>query len=44
MGGTAGLRAAGGALGVGRATRSSVITSFLLIIIVGYFMTSLFYS
>ena len=39
-----GLRASGGALGVGRATRSCVISSFLLIIIVGYYMTSLFYS
>ena len=33
-----------GAVGVGRATRSSVITSFLLILIVGYFITSLFYN
>jgi phospholipid/cholesterol/gamma-HCH transport system permease protein len=44
VGCAAGLRASQGAIGVGRATRSSVITSFLLIIIVGYFMTSLFYS
>ncbi len=41
---SAGLRASGGAIGVGRATRSSVIHCFLLIIIVGYYMTSFFYS
>ena len=33
-----------GAVGVGRATRNSVISSFLLILIVGYFITSLFYN
>lgn len=33
-----------GAIGVGRATRRSVIASFLIILIVGYFMTSLFYN
>ncbi len=38
------LRASGGAIGVGRATRTSVIKSFLLIIIVGYYMTSILYS
>jgi len=38
-----GLMAKDGALGVGRATRLSVISSFLLILITGYFMTSLFY-
>jgi phospholipid/cholesterol/gamma-HCH transport system permease protein len=32
-----------GAVGVGRATRQAVITSFLLILIVGYFITRLFY-
>jgi len=32
-----------GAVGVGRATRQSVIVSFLLILIVGYFVTRLFY-
>jgi len=32
-----------GAVGVGRATRSSVIVSFLLILISGYFITRLFY-
>lgn len=38
-----GLRAKGGALGVGRATRMTVVQSFLLIIIFGYFVTGLFY-
>jgi phospholipid/cholesterol/gamma-HCH transport system permease protein len=38
-----GLRARGGALGVGRATRLTVVQSFLLIIIFGYFITGLFY-
>lgn len=32
-----------GAVGVGYATRKAVITSFLLILIVGYFVTRLFY-
>lgn len=32
-----------GAVGVGRATRSSVIQSFLLILVIGYFVTRLFY-
>lgn len=44
VGSSAGLRASGGAIGVGRATRSAVIQSFVLIIVVGYFMTSLFYT
>jgi phospholipid/cholesterol/gamma-HCH transport system permease protein len=44
VGSAAGLRASGGAIGVGRATRSSVIQSFVLIIVVGYFLTSLFYT
>jgi phospholipid/cholesterol/gamma-HCH transport system permease protein len=44
VGCAAGLRASGGALGVGRATRTAVIQSFLLIIIVGYYLTSIFYS
>src|SRR5262245_14658135 len=39
-----GLRAQGGAIGVGRATRTAVIQRFLLIIIVGYYLTSFFYS
>lgn len=33
-----------GAVGVGMATRRSVISSFLLILIIGYFITSLFYN
>jgi phospholipid/cholesterol/gamma-HCH transport system permease protein len=38
-----GLRAEGGALGVGRAARSAVLVSFLLILILGYIMTWMFY-
>ncbi len=38
-----GLTASGGALGVGRATRLTVVQSLLLIIIFGYFITGLFY-
>lgn len=38
-----GFAATQGAVGVGRATRSSVIKSFLLILITGYFITRLFY-
>ncbi|MDD4623706.1 MAG: ABC transporter permease, partial [Kiritimatiellae bacterium] len=33
-----------GAVGVGKATRRSVITSFLLILILGYIITRLFYD
>lgn len=44
VGTATGLKATGGAMGVGRATRMSVIVSFLLIIVIGYYMTSLFYS
>jgi phospholipid/cholesterol/gamma-HCH transport system permease protein len=33
-----------GAVGVGRATRRSVITSILLILILGYVITRLFYD
>jgi len=36
-----GLRAGGGAIGVGQATRRSVVTTFLLIIILGYLITFL---
>ncbi len=39
-----GLRASGGAIGVGHATRTSVIACFLMIIISGYVITSLFYG
>ncbi|MDR0993183.1 MAG: ABC transporter permease [Verrucomicrobiota bacterium] len=38
-----GFSATEGAVGVGRATRRSVIVSFLLILIVGYFVTRMFY-
>jgi len=38
-----GLRAAGGALGVGRAARNAVLVSFLLILILGYVMSWMFY-
>ncbi len=38
-----GLRARGGAMGVGRATRSAVIISYLLIIVLGYYLTFAFY-
>lgn len=39
-----GLKAANGALGVGHATRVSVVSSFLMILIVGYFITAIFYG
>lgn len=39
-----GLIASGGALGVGRATRRSVVSSFLLILVLGYFITAIFYG
>ncbi|MBL7016198.1 MAG: ABC transporter permease [Kiritimatiellales bacterium] len=38
-----GLNTTEGAVGVGRATRQTVITSFLLILIIGYMITRLFY-
>jgi len=38
-----GLITTNGALGVGRATRRSVVYSFLLVLVVGYFITRLFY-
>ncbi|MEZ5990079.1 MAG: ABC transporter permease [Planctomycetota bacterium] len=38
-----GIRARGGALGVGRAVQRAVITAFLLIIILGYIITWFFY-
>ncbi|MEM7396159.1 MAG: ABC transporter permease, partial [Verrucomicrobiota bacterium] len=34
----------GGAVGVGLATRRSVIISFLMILVVGYIITGLFYG
>jgi len=39
-----GLRAMHGAIGVGKATRSSVVLSFLLVLIIGYFITAIFYG
>jgi len=38
-----GLRAENGALGVGKATRDSVVKSFLVILITGYFITEFFF-
>ena len=38
-----GLRASGGALGVGKATRDSVVISFIMVLIVGYFITEIFF-
>jgi phospholipid/cholesterol/gamma-HCH transport system permease protein len=38
-----GFNAQGGAVGVGKATRQAVISSFLLILVMGYFITRLFY-
>lgn len=43
VGCSSGLRASGGALGVGRATRGAVVISFMLVIIFGYFLTWIFY-
>ncbi len=40
---TQGLRAEGGAIGVGYATRRAVVISFILIIIFGYYITWFFY-
>ena len=39
-----GLMAFGGALGVGRAVRRTVVASIMLILIFGYFLTAMFYS
>lgn len=38
-----GLATGGGAIGVGIATRQAVVTSFLVIIVLGYFITAVFY-
>ncbi|TGK13907.1 ABC transporter permease [Leptospira fletcheri] len=38
-----GLRTSGGAIGVGRATRESVVNSFLMVIFFGYVITAIFY-
>jgi phospholipid/cholesterol/gamma-HCH transport system permease protein len=43
VGCAAGLRTTNGAIGVGRETRAAVVTSFMLIIILGYFQTWIFY-
>jgi phospholipid/cholesterol/gamma-HCH transport system permease protein len=40
----AGLRASGGALGVGRAVRGAVVSCFVLIIIVGYYLSWMFFQ
>lgn len=44
IGCSAGLRARGGALGVGRATRQAVLASIIAIIIANYFMTWFMYQ
>ena len=38
-----GLRTRGGAIGVGQATRQTVVVSYLLIIVLGYYVTFLFF-
>ncbi len=43
VGCSAGLRATGGALGVGRAVQQAVVNSMLLIIVLGYIITWFFY-
>jgi len=43
VGCTQGLRAAGGAIGVGHATRRSVVISYILVIMLGYYITWIFY-
>jgi phospholipid/cholesterol/gamma-HCH transport system permease protein len=44
VGCTQGLVTKGGATGVGRATRHSVVVSFLLIIVLGYYITWFFFN
>ncbi len=39
-----GLKTTNGVIGVGETTRRSVVASFLMILIIGYFMTSIFYG
>lgn len=39
-----GLNARGGAIGVGIAVRKSVVQSFLFVLILGYYITSIFYN
>ncbi|MBI4604814.1 MAG: ABC transporter permease, partial [Planctomycetes bacterium] len=38
-----GLRTRGGAIGVGQATRGAVVVSYLLIIVLGYYITWIFF-
>lgn len=38
-----GLSAKGGAIGVGNAVRMAVVVSFLFVIVIGYFITAIFY-
>ena len=38
-----GLRASHGAMGVGKATRDSVVASFLIVLIIGYYITEIFF-
>ena len=38
-----GLRAENGALGVGRATRDAVVASFIMVLIIGYYITEFFF-
>ncbi len=38
-----GLKAENGAIGVGKATRDSVVNAFIMVLIVGYFITGLFF-
>lgn len=44
VGCSTGLRATGGALGVGRAVQQAVMTSIILVIVFGYFFSWLFYD
>lgn len=39
-----GFTTTGGAVGVGKATRSTVVTSFLVILVTGYLLTKIFYG
>jgi len=40
----AGLKASGGAIGVGRAVRTAVVRSFLMLIIIGYYISWMFFK
>jgi len=39
-----GLKASNGALGVGKNTRDSVVASFVMVLVTGYIITSIFYG